>query len=85
MKHRVKTWAVALSAAALTLATPALAQDETVIIRVEGVGEWVVVNHEVCVTAMGHTVCHRWQTHEFRREQQEEIRRCTTINGEGDC
>lgn len=86
MKRRLKSLAIALSVAGLTLAIPAAANaDEVVILTVPGVGSWVVVNHEVCVSGGGATVCHRWQTHEFRREQQEEIRRCTTINGEGDC
>lgn len=79
MKHRLKTLAAALSAATIVFAIPAAANaDEVVILKIEGIGEWVVINHEICATYAGQTVCHRWQTHEFRREEQREIRRCET-------
>ncbi|MGQ3067751.1 MAG: hypothetical protein ACT6TH_02650 [Brevundimonas sp.] len=78
MKQRRLKLAAGVSAAFLALSAPlpALAQEDSVVISIEGWGDWVLVTHEVCVSAFGHTVCHQYQKWEWRPEQQREVHRC---------
>lgn len=85
MKTKSKSLAVALSACALALAAPTAAlADEVVILRIENIGEWVVVTRQVCATFMGQTACYTYQTHELRRTQQRDISHCGSP-GEIEC
>lgn len=78
VKATVKKALVGVSAAFLMLSAPAsaLADEDVLVIHFEGLGDWVLVEREVCVTAFGRTVCQKTQSWEWRPEEQREVRGC---------
>jgi hypothetical protein len=78
MRLRLKSALLGAAAAALALssAMPALAQEDTLVISIEGFGDWVLVTTRVCVNSPAGSICHTRQHWEWRPEEQREIHRC---------